>query len=169
MAKGQPTINVDTGSKGETAKYIVFGVVGIAVVGLAYFGIIKPILNTIGVTRDKEERQGDRAEGKLSRKQVLSPQLYRDNRDKVTISSAKASQYAQNVYDGKWGGCYGMCDDESKAVGSVTGAGSQVNISYVAQKFQDFYGRSMEEYMSSYLESENWNTIDNYIDKIKKF
>jgi hypothetical protein len=62
-----------------------------------------------------------------------------------------------------------MCDDESKAVGSVTGAGSQVNISYVAQKFQDFYGRSMEEYMSSYLESENWNTIDNYIDKIKKF
>lgn len=164
MAKGQPTINVDT-SKGETAKYIVYGVVGLAVVGLAYFGIIKPILNKVGVTRDKEERQGDRAEGKLSRKQVLSPQLYRDNKDKVTINSATASRYARNVYDGK-GYIY---DDETMAVGSITGSGSKVNISFIADRFQNQYGKSMEEYMSSYLESENWKTIDNYIDKIKKF
>ena len=123
----------------------------------------------MGVTRDKEERQGDRAETKLGRKQVLSPTLYRENRDKVTIGSAKAYNSAKNVYEGEWGGCGGFCDDEDLGVGAITGSGSQVNISYIADAFNTLYGRSMHTFMDGYLEPEDWTAIDNYISKIKKF
>ena len=46
--------------KAETTKYIVYGSVGVVVLVFAYFGIIKPITNKLGLTRDKNEREGDR-------------------------------------------------------------------------------------------------------------
>jgi hypothetical protein len=161
----QPNINVSTSRGDEAVKIIVYGVVGLAVVGLAYFGVIKPILNAIGLTTSKEDREAQQDEEKLSRKQVLSPLLYRDNKSKITISSGKANQSAYNIYVAK-GTFY---DDESKAVGSITSAGSLVNISYIADVFADNYGSSLESYLESFLENSDWNTIENYIDKTKKF
>jgi hypothetical protein len=161
----QPNINVSTSRGDEAVKIIVYGVVGLAVVGLAYFGVIKPILNAIGLTTSKEDREAQQDEEKLSRKQVLSPLLYRDNKSKITISSGKANQSAYNIYVAK-GTFY---DDESLAVGSITSAGSLVNISYIADVFADNYGSSLESYLESFLENSDWNTIENYIDKTKKF
>jgi len=149
----------------ETIKIIVFGVVGLTVVGLAYFGIVKPILDAVGLTRDKEERKGDQDYAKISRQQILSPLLYRENKDKVSITSGKANESAYNIYIGKgviW-------DNEDLAVGSITSAGSLVNISYIANIFSENYGTSLESYLEGYLEPSDWITIDNYIDKIKKF
>jgi hypothetical protein len=55
-------------------------------------------------------------------------------------------------------------------MGVLTSAMTQVNISYIAQKFQDLYGKSMATYLGDgYLELENWTELENYIDKIKKF
>ena len=147
----------------ENIKYALIGVGGILVLALAYFGIIKPITNKLGLTKDKDDRQGGRAEDKLSRKQVLSPQLYRDNKSLVSISSAKANTLATNMHDGKgtfW-------DDEDMGVGAITSAGSKVNISYVANQFNVLFGKSMESYMD-YLEPEDWTSVDDYISKIKK-
>jgi hypothetical protein len=74
-----------------------------------------------------------------------------------------------NIYDGKWGGLFGLYDDETKAVGSITSAGSLVNISYIAYTFQRIYGKDMYAYLDTYLEPTDWTTIDNYIDKTNKF
>lgn len=153
---------------GEGVKFIVIGVIGIAVLGLSYFGVIKPILDTAGITKDKEEREGDKAEDRLSRSQVLSPSLYRNNKALVTIGSSKANILASNVYNGKWGGCAGFCDDEDLGVGGITGAGSKVNISYVSHIFNSTYGGDMHSYLD-YLEPEDWTTIDDYISTITKF
>jgi len=161
----QPNINVSTSRGDEAVKIVVYGVVGLVVVGLAYFGVIKPILNAIGLTSSKEDRDAQKDEEKLSRKQVLSPLLYRDNKSKITLSSGSANQSAYNIYIAK-GTFY---DDESLAVGSITSAGTLVNISYIADVFADNYGSSLESYLESFLENSDWNTIENYIDKTKKF
>jgi hypothetical protein len=161
----QPNINVSTSRGDEAVKIVVYGVVGLVVVGLAYFGVIKPILNAIGLTSSKEDRDAQQDEEKLSRKQVLSPLLYRDNKSKITLSSGSANQSAYNIYIAK-GTFY---DDESLAVGSITSAGTLVNISYIADVFADNYGSSLETYLESFLENSDWNTIENYIDKTKKF
>jgi hypothetical protein len=167
MSKGQ-NINVDVDS-GNTTKVIVYGVVGVAVLALAYFGIIRPILQTLQIIDTKEERKGKKDEKRLSRKAVLTPSLYMKNMDFLTISSGRASQLASNVFNGKWGGCWGTCDDEAKGVGGIIGAGTLVNISYVADIFNKSYGKDMHTYLDSYLEKEDWGTIDDYIKKTKKY
>lgn len=161
----QAPINIDTSRKEDAVKTIVYGVVALAVVGIAYWGIIKPILNAIGLTKDKEERQGEQDYAKLSRQQVFSPQLYLNNKDKISITSGTASESAYNIFSAK-GVIY---DNESLAVGSITGAGSLVNVSYIAYVFDRVYGESMETYLNSFLEPSDWITIDNFIDKTNKF
>ena len=157
-------INVDVDS-GNTTKVIVYGVVGVAVLALAYFGIIRPILQTLQIIDTKEERKGKKDKNKLSQKAFLTSTFFKDNRDKVTITSGQAHEKALNVYNAKGN----LWDDESKAVGSITNAGSLVNVSYIASIFNDVYGKSMESYLHTFLEPEDWTKIDNYISKQNKF
>jgi hypothetical protein len=161
-----PNVKVDTG---ESAKYIVFGVVGIAVLAVAYFGIIKPILNNLGITKDADDREADRNKEDIEKEQVLSDLLYKANRNKVTISSAKANTSALEIWNAKWGGAFGLSDKEDQAVSAITSAGSLVNVSYIAYNFEKTYNRNLFAYLNSFLESDNWITIDAYLKNLKKF
>jgi hypothetical protein len=166
LAQNQKSNNNNSGNGNtEIVKIVVIGGVVLIVVGLAYFGIVKPILNKVGLTKDKDDREGDRDEDRLSRSQVLSPNFYRENRSKISISSQKAYESATNIYMAKgyiW-------DAESSAVGGITGAGSLVNVSYISDRFNTIYGLSLQSYLASFLESENWTQIDDFIKKTKKF
>jgi hypothetical protein len=161
-----PNVKVDTG---ETAKYIVYGVVGVAVLAVAYFGIIKPILNAVGLTSSKEDRETGNIQEDLTEEAVLSPLLYNQNKNKVTITSAKANTSAVNIYEAKWGGTWGLSDKEEMAVGAITSAGSLVNVSYIASVFQNLYKKDLYTYLESFLENENWRSINDYLKKTKKF
>jgi hypothetical protein len=166
--QSQRSIVIDTESGKKNPKIVrtlVIGGVIVLVLVINYFGVIKPILNAIGLTKDKEDREGDRDEDKLSRSQVLSPNFYRNNRSKISISSQKAFESATRIYNAK-GYIY---DDESSAVGGITGAGSLVNVSYISDRFNTIYGQSLQSYLSSFLENENWSQIDDYIRKTKRF
>lgn len=162
MAEGGTNIVVESGdSKVRIVKILVWTAIGGGVVALTYFGFIKPITNFLGLTKD----QSDRDREQVSRKQALSPILYQQNRNKITISSAKANEAAYNIYKAKgtfW-------DDESLAVGSVTRAGSLVNLSYISDVFTNNYGYSLQGYLSSFLEDSDWRIIDDFVDKAKKF
>lgn len=159
-------IDTESGKKNpKIVKTLVIGGVIVLILVINYFGVIKPILNAIGLTKDKEDREGDRDESKLSRSQVLSPDFYRNNRSKISISSQKAFESATRIYNAK-GYIY---DDESSAVGGITGAGSLVNVSYISDRFNTIYGQSLQSYLSSFLENENWSQIDDYIRKTKNF
>jgi hypothetical protein len=163
-----PNINVKTDS-GTSTQFIVYGVVAVVVLGVAYFGIIKPILNNLGITKDANDREADDIKDDVTRTQVLSDLLYKANKSKATISSAKANTSALQIYNAKWGGWGGLSDKETQAVGAITSAGSLVNVSYIAYVFQQVYGVSLESYLDSFLESENWITIDAYLKKTKQF
>jgi hypothetical protein len=165
MAEGQGQIVVNTTDKSKVVRILVIGGVAIVVISLSYFGFIKPILNKIGLTKDKDDRQADRDYNKLSRSQALSPLFYRNNKNKITLSSSKANELAYNIYNAKgtfW-------DDESKAVGSIQRAGSLVNLSYISDVFTNNYGHGLQSYLNSFIESKDWSDIDNYINKAKNF
>lgn len=156
-------------SNNSTTRIIVYGLVTAGVIAIGYWGILKPILTALGITRSKDDKKGDKTESKLSRKQVFSPDLYNKNKSKVTISSGTASSDALNIYNAKWGGLFGLSDDETLAVGSLTSAGSLVNISYIAYTFQKIYGKDLYSYLDTFLEPTDYTTIDNYIAKTSKF
>lgn len=166
LAQNQKSNNNNSGNeKTQIVKIVVIGGVVVIILAISYFGILKPILNKIGLTKDKDDREGDRDEEKLSRSQALSPDFYRNNRSKISISSQKAYESATRIYNAK--GI--LLDDETTAVGGITGAGSLVNISYISDKFNTIYGKSLQSYLASFLESENWSQIDDYIRKTKNF
>ena len=147
----------------DSKKVLIIGGVVVLSGVLLYLGIVNPLLKFLQIKDTREEKKGDKDEGKLSESQVLSPQLYRDNKELVSISSAKASRLATQLYEGRsfWG------DDEAMGVGAITSAGSKINISYIAYQFNILYSKSMESYMD-YLESEDWTQIRDYIRTIKK-
>ncbi len=165
-AKRSIVIDTESGKKNpQIVKTLVIGGVVVLILVINYFGVIKPILNAMGLTKDKDDREGDRDEEKLSRSQVLSPNFYRANRQKISISSATANESAVNIYNAK-GYIY---DDETLAVGSITRLGSLANVSYVSDVFNRLYGKSLQSYLSSFLESENWSELDDFIRKTKNF
>ena len=164
----QPNISVKA-ETGQKTQYIVYGIVAVLVLGVAYFGIIKPILNGLGITKDKNDREADDVKDDVTKSQVLSDLFYKSNPNKVTISTAKANTSAQLIYDAKWGGWGGFSDKESQAVGAITSAGSLVNVSYIAYVFQKNFGVGLESYLDTFIESENWLTINGYLKKTKNF
>lgn len=155
--------------KAETTKYIVYGSVAVVLLGFAYFGIISPVLQKLGFKKTKEEKEGDKDREKLGRKQVLSPLLWQKNKNRVTISSARANQLATQIHEGDGD----FIDDESMGVGAIQSTGSLVNLSYVAHVFNAKYGQGLETYLEgsivNYMEPRHWDTIDDYISKTKKY
>ena len=165
-AKRSIVIDTESGKKNpQIVKTLVIGGVVVLILVINYFGVIKPILNAMGLTKDKDDREGDKDKDKLSRSQVLSPNFYRANRQKISISSATANESAVNIYNAK-GYIY---DDETLAVGSITRLGSLVNVSYVSDVFNRLYGLSLQGYLATFLETKNWSEIDDYIRKTKNF
>lgn len=153
--------------KAETTKYIVYGSVAVVLLGFAYFGLIRPITNKLGLTDDRDDREGDRNREKIGRKQTLSPALWQKNKNRNTLSSSRANQLATQVFVGNkpW---Y-TTDEEWRATGAIQDTGSLVNLSYLSKVFNDKFGMGMESFLEDFLEPEHWDTIDDYIDKTKKF
>jgi superoxide dismutase len=132
---------------------------------LAYFGIIKPIFNAVGLTDSKEDREADRAIDEFRREQYLSSLPYSENKSKVTISQTKANQLAIDIYQSK-GVFY---DNEDTAVGSIKSASTKINVSYLAYRFYQLYQRDLQSYLESFLESDNWSDLNEALDKMKKY
>jgi hypothetical protein len=162
----------------DNKKLIIMGSIVILGGVLIYFGVVNPILKFTGIKDSKEEKKGKKDFEKLSKKQVLSPKFYNDNRDKVTISSAVAAKAANKIYKGKWGGCcigdLCTCDDEDSAIAGIKMSGTAVNLSYISKTFNDIYAKDLESYLKGtsnidYLEDEHWTTVDNYIEKLPRW
>lgn len=149
----------------ETAKWIVVGVVGVTALTIAYFGIIKPIFNAVGLTKDKDDREADKVVDKFTKEQYLTSIPYQELKNRVTISQTRANQLASLIYDAKglfW-------DNESQAVGAIKDAFTKVNVSYVAYRFNQLYQRDLQSYLRSFLESENWVDLKGALEKMKRY
>jgi len=136
MAKGE----------GVNWKPIVIGVVAVAGVAVAYFGIIRPITNALGLTDSKDDRLAD----KLKDEDALNPELSEKRPNRVTITTAEAKKLASTIYHSKG---YLFNDAETERDGAIRRAGSKYNMSFVSKVFFDTYNRDLLTYLESYSNS----------------
>ncbi|MEN8882720.1 MAG: hypothetical protein ABF244_00605 [Flavobacteriaceae bacterium] len=155
--------------KGAKTILIVKGVLIVAGVSLAYFGVIKPIFNKLGITNSKEDRKGKKAQESLSKDGYFNASLYNNNKSRVSITTNQADYSATQIYDAKYGGCYGFCDNEEMAVNGIKVAKSLVDISFISNQFSEYYSKDLGSYLESFLENKNYTEIVNYIKTLKKF
>ena len=153
----------------ENTKFIVAGVVVVTALTLAYFGVVKPIFNKFGITDTKEERKGDKAKESLSENGFLNTNLYNNNKSRVSITTNQADYSATQIYDAKYGGCLGFCDDEVMAINGIKVAKSLVDLSFISNQFSELYSKDLGAYLESFLEEENYTELKNYIKTLKKY
>jgi|TARA_R110000744_G_scaffold157313_3_gene273054 hypothetical protein len=149
----------------NNTQIIVLGAVVIVALPLIYFGIVKPIFNKLGITKDKAERQGEKAKNKLIKADYFNPLLYNNNKSRAYLTEEEASSLAYKIYNAK-GYIY---DDESVAVSSVKKTNNLVDVSLLAKEFQELYNKDLQTYLVSFLELDNYTTIENHINQLRKF
>lgn len=126
-------------------------VVGVLVVGgtlAAYFFVIKPILEGLGIKDTKFDKR-------ISALNGFDPNYYKSNFSKVTISTQTAAKIATDIWMS-----YGLInDDEEKLIGAISSAGSEYNLSKVSDVFQQQFGKNMAEYIHSFANNSDNETM----------
>ncbi len=85
----------------------------------------------------------------------FDPNYYKSNISKVTISTQKAAQIAVEIQMS-----YGLInDDEEKLIGAIESAGSEYNLSKVADIFQKTFGKSMAIYVKDFADNADTEAI----------
>ena len=148
--------NIPNPIKTQTTLYIVGGIVVIAVASIIYLAIAKPILQKIGVLDDKKDKEKEDAIKEFDKSQWFTSIPYKSNKSQITISETRANTLAKEIFYAK-GYVY---DCENCAIGSIVDAGTKINVSYVAYRFYMLYNRDLMSYLKSFLETNDWVTLD---------
>jgi hypothetical protein len=133
--------------KAETVKIIAVAILAAGTLTLAYFGIIKPILNTIGITDDKYDREDKENADKLEGEAAFGSQLAAQYPSKVSMSDTKAQQLALQVYLAK-GYIY---DNEASAIAAIRDCQTTYNLSKLAFVFNRTYDLDLLAFLKTFM------------------
>lgn len=141
--------------------------VGLVIVGgiLAYFLVVKPLLEAAGLKETKYDEE-------LPKKNGFNPEYYKNNIGKVTISTQKAFSIAQKVFmasgwadriAGRGTVLIPSNDDEELLQGAIQEAGSEYNLSKVSDTFQKTYGVGMIAWIKDFADNSDTKAISRII------
>ena len=128
-------------SKNKAAPYVIGGVVIIGL-GIAYFGVIKPVLCSFGVMECKK----DKKIRDLMSYKGFDPNY--SNPSRTTISHARAKQLAIKLY--RAGNLFN--DNEGAFYAVLEEAGSADNLSLISRMFTAKTGGSLAEHITYYMD-----------------
>lgn len=155
-------------------------ITGLAVIGIAYFGVLRPILTKLGIQKSEEERQQDQLQQnaiEATTKEVL-------NKQKPTIADAQLKFYADTIYQAlRYSSAnvfdIGPKDDYEKAGLYLSTPKNEADVYRLIQLFGTreecyfgvlCYSRSLPQMVQSNLSKEKIAAInDNYKRKGIKF
>lgn len=157
--------------KQDNQKLIIYG----GAVLLAYFGVLKPILNKLGITKSKEAKTIEEQENKTNKENPFSPVFYKlaPSGSKL-LTNKSADFFAKQIYDAM--GVFG--DDESKIYGVFRSMKTQSQVSFLAEKFQTKYKMDLLGYLkrgysnwnaASGLNADELNQVITIVNKLPKY
>ena len=160
---GSPTTLVQILPALYIGMYIVGGVAG-------YFLVVKPLLEKLGIKKDKEDKAHDQMQEITLSQGFWSPYWYKTNGG-ATISDSLASAYAQNLYCSMFSGYYIGCGTQGflgigggwgtdeGAIGSVFASiGSKGNLSKVVEAYQNDFNSDLKSDLDDELSTKDFNT-----------
>jgi hypothetical protein len=149
----------------------------VGIIGVAYFVILKPILNKLGITKSDIDRTIENQENKGNKENPFSPLFYKSAPPKTImklLTIATAESYAKQLYDAM--GVFG--DDESKVYGVFRNLKTQSQLSFLAEIFQRKYKMDLLDYLkrgysninpASGLNNDEMNTVLSIVNKLPKY
>jgi len=149
--KGMPQGQAGASALGMIPPQVYLYVIGIPVlVGVAYFGIVRPILKETGLIKTPESKEMDKVNDTLWGGKYWSPTWYKTNGG-VSITPQQARDFAIRIREGVE---YWLGTDEEKIYSVFESLGSKGNVSKVAESYNILYSESMSERLKSELDDE---------------
>lgn len=151
--------------------------INLGILAIAYFGVIRPILNKIGITKSKEAREAETtikaAESGDALNNPWDPNFYKKApAGSLVIRVAEAIKRADLIYN-----CsapnYLYQDDEACIVNAITSLKTQSQVSFLADQFQKKYNTSLILFLQKGRTSAPWAGLSeaeltNVIDNVRK-
>jgi hypothetical protein len=145
------------------ALYIGMYVVG----GLAsYFLVVKPLLEKLGIKKDKEDKANDEMMDITLNQGFWSPYWYKQNGG-ATISDDLAGAYAHSLYCAMFSGFYENCGNtwigggwgtaEGEIGSTFAQIGSKGNVSKVVEAYYEMFQDDLKSDLRSELNSTDFN------------
>ena len=156
--------------------------INLAIIAVAYFGIIKPILNKTGITTSATER-GEESEIKKietapPESNPFDPKYYKSAAARragaLLLYSAKATELSRIIYN-----AMGYFSDDESAVYSVfRSLQTKSQVSFLSEKFRQLYNIDMLEFLkrgknqynpASGLNTSEIATVINIVNNLPKY
>lgn len=122
-----------------------------------YFGFAKPILNKLGITSSAKDRENANKVNKTDSApdpvNPFSPEYYKlfskkyGNSKGTYIKMSYAEQIATKIHKAMADGYTQWTDDEAAVYGALRSLSNWLQVSQVADKFQQKYGRDMWQFL----------------------
>lgn len=142
---------------------------------LLYFGILKPILNKLGITKSKEQTIVENQSQLSNELNPFSPIFYQKCPVGCSlIKRAIAEKYAKIIYDAM--GVFS--DDEASIYGVFRALKTQSQVSFLCDVFQQKYKTDLLSYLkngysqwnsASGLNADELNTVIQIVNKLPKY
>jgi hypothetical protein len=157
--------------KQDNQKLLING----AIIVVAYFGIIRPILTKLGIQKTDSDRLVDRQENLPNNQNAFSPTFYKTGGSgTLLLTMAVKQNLAKRIYD-----ALGVFSDDESAIFSVfRQLKSQSQVSYLAEYFGQKYKSDLLDYLkrgyssfnpASGLSAEELQIVLNIVNNLPKY
>jgi hypothetical protein len=124
--------------------------------GIGYLVIINPLLKKLGLKQDAEDKELEKLREEVMASPIWTPQFYQNNGGN-SLTFSMAQTYAERLYDAMEGGWTGWGTDENEIAGVFNDLGSTGNVSIVSEAYQDMYGGSLINVLTSELNDKDFS------------
>jgi len=152
----------------QVIKYVLFG-------AIAYFGVLKPILQKLGIVQTKEDVLVNNQSNLPNSENPFSPVFYKKaGAGALLLKKDFANQLAKRIYNAMG---Y-ISDDESEVYSVFRLLKSQSQVSFLADVFQQNYKSDLLEFLkkgknqfnfASGLNSDELSIVLNIVNKLPKY
>jgi len=145
---------------------------------LVYFGVLKPILNKLGVTKSAEDKVVDAQMDKPNSLNPFSSQFYKSkesqNAGAILLKRQTAENFAKIIYDAM--GVFS--DDEAKVYGVFRALKTQSQVSFLSDVFQQMYKTDLLSFLktgysqwnpASGMNADELNVVIQIVNKLPKY
>lgn len=135
-------------------------------IGAVYFLIIRPVLQSVGVIKTKEEKQQEKQEQEYATgsNSPFNPAYYKQaGSGALLVTKAVALQLAKELYD-----AHGFFnDDEEQVYGALRQLKAKTQLSWVADVFYQQYKQDLYTYLRSFLDDSEMKIVNGIATNLK--
>lgn len=150
-------------------KGMQYAIIGIAVLGvsvLAYFGIIRPLLQVTGVVDDKTDKEADKKYEEQSKNEAWNPNYFQTRNSQLTITSTSASLIAKYINNSLHDLFITTDSNAANVIANLEFIKSKADLSYVNWQYSKNHGLELLQDLKNELNSAEFVRAITIIEKI---